>query len=519
MLQDDGVLKFDYEEIEDFVNELNELIGELEDDIAVAQKARDKLELVASSQAMNDYNEYGADIADYQKSINFYEAIVDDLQEFLDEVDNQAVFTRDTSFMYDGELMIEINEINTETLELKDNCSISIVNGDYTPFGAFERGNFLHQGSPEEELIDYNDGRMESWAEEINFYLSELTQSAEELDRLHKLYFEDITLNDWKASHDAHDGMADEAYDFFHNNFIGNTIRGFGKGANNLAKDVGNIIKVAVHPKCWGTVLNNFFQTLGYVAKPSNWFNIGLMLASTLALTIKEEGIGYALGNGLFFLGEEILTDGAATLKLADTSYDVAKMVSRTDKALDTSKGIERTDDALDASKTIKRVDKVENTAKTLEDGTIQVTAKDGTVYEYSGRMQNKRYAGKINPKTGIEYDINGFPIFNSKVTYELPKSQYELSRSNHDKELNKQLYTDIESGIIDNPFPTGVDYSSLEKGKMVQYYDAQFADYVNYFTWHHHQEPGILQLIEFKLHKATKHTGGFKIWGRDKKR
>jgi hypothetical protein len=29
-------------------------------------------------------------------------------------------------------------------------------------------------------------------------------------------------------------------------------------------------------------------------------------------------------------------------------------------------------------------------------------------------------------------------------------------------------------------------------------------------YTWHHHQEPGLMQLIESKVHRLTGHTGGF---------
>ncbi len=35
-------------------------------------------------------------------------------------------------------------------------------------------------------------------------------------------------------------------------------------------------------------------------------------------------------------------------------------------------------------------------------------------------------------------------------------------------------------------------------------------------FTWHHHQETGRMQLVEYEVHRQTGHTGGYKIWGKD---
>ena len=35
-----------------------------------------------------------------------------------------------------------------------------------------------------------------------------------------------------------------------------------------------------------------------------------------------------------------------------------------------------------------------------------------------------------------------------------------------------------------------------------------------NGFTWHHHEQPGQLQLVESSIHNNTAHTGGRFIWG-----
>lgn len=38
--------------------------------------------------------------------------------------------------------------------------------------------------------------------------------------------------------------------------------------------------------------------------------------------------------------------------------------------------------------------------------------------------------------------------------------------------------------------------------------------DQIEGLTWHHHQEPGKMQLVPSDIHGPTKHTGGRAIWG-----
>lgn len=147
MRQDDGVLKFDHEEVEDFINELNTIIDDLEEDVEEVEKAKEQLQMSASGYSIDKYEEYRADISNYRSSIEFYEAIVNDLEEFLSEVDDQVMFTRDTKFEYDEEMITEISNLTTETEELKSTCSLNIADGEYSPYGAFERGNFVYQNS------------------------------------------------------------------------------------------------------------------------------------------------------------------------------------------------------------------------------------------------------------------------------------------------------------------------------------------------------------------------------------
>ena len=33
-------------------------------------------------------------------------------------------------------------------------------------------------------------------------------------------------------------------------------------------------------------------------------------------------------------------------------------------------------------------------------------------------------------------------------------------------------------------------------------------------WTWHHHQDTGVMQLVLKEVHEVASHTGGFSIWG-----
>lgn len=142
MAQDEGVLKFDHEEVEDFINELNNIIYDLEEELEEAEQAKEQVQVSASGYSAGKYEDYRAEISDYRRSIEFYEAIVSDLEEFLAEVDDQVKFTRDTKFEYDDQMITEISYLTVETEDLKSSCAINIVDKDYSPYGPFERGNF-----------------------------------------------------------------------------------------------------------------------------------------------------------------------------------------------------------------------------------------------------------------------------------------------------------------------------------------------------------------------------------------
>ncbi len=225
------MLKFNHEDVQEFIDKLDDIIRDIEEDIEETEDLKNEVKGVAKANSIDAYGEYGVELADYKNSLEFYEGIRDDLKEFLDEVDGSVKFIRDPNFKYDEQLKEEINNLIEETGLLRNRASLNTSTGsrEYTPYPSpYERGNFFHRGSPEEELIDSNDGIMKSWAEEINYIFGKLMDSEHELERLHKLYFEDISLNEWKRRHDKSDGIAENSREWHRLGVASTSIVGIG---------------------------------------------------------------------------------------------------------------------------------------------------------------------------------------------------------------------------------------------------------------------------------------------------
>ncbi|MDG4762729.1 polymorphic toxin-type HINT domain-containing protein [Solwaraspora sp. WMMD406] len=95
-------------------------------------------------------------------------------------------------------------------------------------------------------------------------------------------------------------------------------------------------------------------------------------------------------------------------------------------------------------------------------------------------QVRNGALAGSAHPVTGIPFDRNGFPDFSSVRHPSVPDVRITLSgnRSTDFARANRA------AGLSSTP--TG-------------------------YTWHHHQDKGLMQLVDRTVHAKTGHTGGFK--------
>ena len=117
-----------------------------------------------------------------------------------------------------------------------------------------------------------------------------------------------------------------------------------------------------------------------------------------------------------------------------------------------------------------------------------------------TGRMN---MAGKTHPVTGVKFDNDGFPIFESKYNIKLDPADYSKSRGTHFDRASKALYEQIKR---DSELASKFTAKEIEIFKEV--------GVPKRFTWHHNQEPGLMQLVDRNIHRKTGHDGGFSIWG-----
>lgn len=126
----------------------------------------------------------------------------------------------------------------------------------------------------------------------------------------------------------------------------------------------------------------------------------------------------------------------------------------------------------------------------------------------------NEDLAGDTHPKTHIPFErkevdlgdrkIEGvFPVFDSYFDVQLPKELLTESDVKQFKECNKQL----KEGLEKNP-------SLREKFSADQIEQIMDGETPDGKVWHHNEEVGKMQLVDFETHDQTAHRGGRSIWG-----
>ena len=112
--------------------------------------------------------------------------------------------------------------------------------------------------------------------------------------------------------------------------------------------------------------------------------------------------------------------------------------------------------------------------------------------------------AGKKNECTGIYFDQDGFPKFKEIAKVKLARKYWRKDREVHFYHASKILYERIQkSSKLAKKF-TKKEILEFKKG-----------DLPDKYTWHHHQDKGVLQLVDRKIHAEVRHNGGFSIWGK----
>lgn len=99
---------------------------------------------------------------------------------------------------------------------------------------------------------------------------------------------------------------------------------------------------------------------------------------------------------------------------------------------------------------------------------------------------------------------VGVFPVFDSSFDAVLPEETYGMSDKVHIGIANMQLYDAIQAdpGLAIELGLSEIDVENLQSTVTPTGYD-----------WHHHEEPGKMQLITEEQHGQTGHTGGRNIW------
>lgn len=112
--------------------------------------------------------------------------------------------------------------------------------------------------------------------------------------------------------------------------------------------------------------------------------------------------------------------------------------------------------------------------------------------------MVNKR-----NTKVGVSFDSDGFPKFKAIAEIRLERKYWKKERDAHFYRANKKLYERITKSTKFSKKFNRKEIYTFKKGQTPSKY-----------TWHHHQDAGLLQLVEYDIHSKVRHDGGFSIWG-----
>lgn len=127
----------------------------------------------------------------------------------------------------------------------------------------------------------------------------------------------------------------------------------------------------------------------------------------------------------------------------------------------------------------------------------------------------NSDLVGKEHPETGVKFvektvELSDgtkikaiFPEFPHKFECKMNECEYELSDREQINICNKALKEKIE---LEPEFAGAFSEEQVEQIKEGYTPDG--------YTWHHNEDPGVMQLVDSEVHARTGHTGGRTLWG-----
>lgn len=127
---------------------------------------------------------------------------------------------------------------------------------------------------------------------------------------------------------------------------------------------------------------------------------------------------------------------------------------------------------------------------------------------------RNSALEGKNHPETNVAFRRKEveteegiregvFPEFEGVYEVDLPEELYKESDRKHFNHCNEKLKEEIETNL-----------DIREKFSVEQIEQIMEDETPDGYTWHHTEDKGKLQLVDYDTHRLTAHTGGRNIWG-----
>lgn len=226
---------------------------------------------------------------------------------------------------------------------------------------------------------------------------------------------------------------------------------------------------------------------------------------------------GFETAKSFVTKDQKLRDKGVDELKVAGLQvYDGLKYAVKTaaSSTMDTGVGL-----------ATKDYDRVYNGVKSLSQmvivATVSITAFDLlTPADVANATEiqaiNAGYEGDVHPVSGVPFDraeihyndqiiSEVFPVFPETFTAQISEAHYLNNDQMHFQEANAQFAAAIQSNFA---LASELGLSDMDLGNLQQGVTPQG------YTWHHHEQPGQLQLVDSELHGQTAHTGGRFIWG-----
>lgn len=207
--------------------------------------------------------------------------------------------------------------------------------------------------------------------------------------------------------------------------------------------------------------------------------------------------------------------------------HDVKESTSKTVKGIGsainyTFKNINTTYKGIKKGDKIQTIDGLKNLGKvvvvsSLAIGIVDIIDGIDSVEAVELDTINDHLNGYEHPETGVLFvertidlpdgqTVEGtFPVFDSSFNVLLSEDLYLESDAVQFHVANSTLY----DAIMEDP--SLANDLGFSQGDMEMLASGQTPEG---FTWHHHEQPGVLQLVDEETHNQTAHTGGRALWG-----